>query len=154
RLACVETIAAQRRPHLQGLRSATALPARLWRDCDFAHPRRRGGFDGTCNVTAAGGEQISLGNLPAGYVPTGGDFYISFPWLGGRILVKALETVTGNRSGIISNLTVAPWLRASGAVPATATVIKAWCEMTIKPGTWSGDGHFYTPVSFEAIQKL
>jgi len=114
-----------------------------------------GSFDGTCRVTAAGGGTISLDHLPANYHLSLGD-YISFPWFGKQRLVKALESVVGNGSGVLSNLAVAPWMFAGGSVPATAVLVKAWCLMVPKPGTWSAERSTAPgePVSFEAIQTL
>jgi hypothetical protein len=110
-------------------------------------------FDGSCSVTAVGGSTIALSGLPANYAVSIGD-YVSFDWLGGRALVKALEAVTGSGGGTIGSLTVGPWQRTGGAVPAAATVVKAWCLMRPKPGSWSGDRTVHDPVSFEAIQTL
>lgn len=112
-----------------------------------------GAFDGTHTVTAVAGSTINLGNLPAGFVLTVGD-YISFPYLGGQNLVKVLETVTANGSGVISGVTIAPWLRTGGTLPATGTMVRSWCEMRPKPGSWSPDREHFDPVSFEAIQTL
>jgi len=112
-------------------------------------------FDGTCDVLAVGGSTITLGNLPANYKVSVGD-YISFPWLGGRALVKALEPVTGSAGGSTAAFTVGPWLRTPGSLPPSrsATVVKAYCLMRPKPGSWQGERTVATPVSFEAIQTL
>ena len=111
------------------------------------------GFTGACTVTAVTGETIALGGLPAGYQMRVGD-YVSFNWLGGRALVKALEDATANGSGVISSVTVGPWQRTGGIVPATATVVKAWCLMRPVPGSWRGERAGLAPVSFDAIQTL
>jgi hypothetical protein len=112
-----------------------------------------GAFDGTCSVTAAGGTTISLSTLPSTYVVTVGD-RISFPWLGGRALVKALETATAV-NGVISGLTVSPWQFAAGTVPVTGTLVRAWCLMKPRRGSWNGErGNTYEPVSFAATQHL
>lgn len=110
-------------------------------------------FDGNCTVTAVAGETISLGGLPANYKMSVGD-YVSFAWLGGRALVKALEPMTANGSGVIASVTVGPWQRTGGTLPAAATVVKPWCLMRPKPGSWSGSRQGFEPVSFEAIQTL
>lgn len=110
-------------------------------------------FTGNCTVTAVAGETIALGSLPAGYQMKVGD-YVSFDWLGGRALVKALEDATANGSGVIASVTVGPWQRTGGTVPASATVVKAWCLMRPKPGSWNGARAGFAPVSFEAIQTL
>lgn len=117
-----------------------------------------GAFDGTASITAAGGEVISIGSplfLPANYIVTVGD-YISFAWLGGQYLVKALETKLANGSGVLANLSVGPWLRTGGTVPVTASLVDPYCLMKLKPGSWSGErpAGLYGPVSFEAIQTL
>jgi len=112
-----------------------------------------GAFDGTCNVTAVGGNTITLGNLPASYKVSVGD-YISFPWLGGRALVKALEPITANASGVTAAITVGPWLRTPGTVPIVGTLVKAYCLMRPLPGSWQGERALNEPVSFQAIQTL
>lgn len=113
-----------------------------------------GTFTGACQVTAAGGTTISLGSLPAGLIITAGD-YISFAWLGSRWKVKALETVTANGSGVITGLEVAPWVRAGGTAPASATIVRPYCLMKIAPGTWSAQSTGrLSPISFDAIQDL
>lgn len=112
-----------------------------------------GAFDGGCSVTAAGGTTLSLSNLPAAYRVSEGD-YVSFDWLGGRWLVKTLEAATASSGGAVNNLTVAPWIRAGGTLPAAATLVRAWCEMKPKPGSWSGERTVRDAVSFEAIQTL
>lgn len=109
-------------------------------------------FDGTCDVVSVDGATISLANLPASYQIREGD-YVSFAWLGGRALVKALENVTGNSIGQLT-VTVGPWQRIGGTTPAAATVVKAWCLMRPKPGSWSGSRRGFEPISFEAIQTL
>jgi len=113
-----------------------------------------GAFDGTCNVTEVGGNYVVLGNLPAGYQVSVGD-YVSFPWLGGRALVKALESAVANGGGL-SAFTIAPWLRTPGTLPpaGSATVVKAWCLMRPKPGSWQGERGTVEPITFEAIQTL
>ena len=110
-------------------------------------------FDGTCQITNVIGDSIALGDLPASYVVSIGD-YISFNWLGGRALVKALESITANASGATNAFAVGPWLRTPGTLPASGTLVKAWCLMRPKPGTWQGERTIATPVSFEAIQTL
>lgn len=114
-------------------------------------------FDGTVSLTAAAGELIRMGDgalkLPPGFILVAGD-YVSFPWLGGQHVVKVLETNTANSSGLMTDIIVDPWLRTGGTVPVTATLIRPWCEMKIKPGSWSGDRSLLDPVSFEAIQHL
>lgn len=112
-----------------------------------------GAFNGTVDVTAAGGETISMSGFPAAFTITAGD-YISFLWLGGRHVLKFLETVNADGSGIITGITVDPWLRAGGTVPVTGTLIRPWCEMKIVPGTWAGERSILDPVSFDAIQHL
>jgi hypothetical protein len=115
---------------------------------------RHGGgtFDGTCTLTAAGGGTISLSGLPDSYTMTAGD-YISFPWLGSQRLVKATETLGGNTSGVLNNMSVEPWQLSGGTVPVTATLVKAWCLMRPVPGSWSGDRTNMDPVSFQAIES-
>lgn len=110
-------------------------------------------FDGNCTVTAVAGATISLGGLPANYKMSIGD-YVSFAWLGGRALVKALEPVVANASGAIASVTVGPWQRTDGALPAAATVVKPWCLMRPKPGSWKGTRSGFEPITFEAIQTL
>lgn len=110
-------------------------------------------FSGACQVTAVSGSTISLSGLPANYQMGVGD-YVSFDWLGGRALVKALEAATGNSAGVLSGVTVGPWQRTGGTLPASATVVKAWCLMRPKPGSWSGERQGFEPISFEAIQTL
>ena len=110
-------------------------------------------FDGTCNLTAVGGSTITLGNLPANYKVSVGD-YVSFPWLGGQALVKALEPITGNGSGNTAAITIGPWLRTGGTLPATATLVRAWCLMRPKPGSWQGERQGFQPVGFDAIQTM
>lgn len=118
-----------------------------------------GTFDGTASITAAGGEVISLGSplfLPANFIVTVGD-YISFAWLGGQYIVKAMETKVADGSGVLANLSVSPWLRSGGTVPVTASLVDPYCLMKIKPGSWQGDrqgGYFGGPVAFDAIQTL
>jgi hypothetical protein len=112
-----------------------------------------GAFDGTCNVTAVAGDTITLGNLPASYKLSVGD-YVSFPWLGGRALVKALEPITGTTGGVAGPFTVGPWQRTGGVLPAVGTLVKAWCLMRPKPGSWQGERGTVEPVTFEAIQTL
>lgn len=116
-----------------------------------------GTLDGTVTVTAAGGGTISLSGFPASFTITAGD-YISFQWLGGQHLVKFLETMNANGSGVITSIAVDPWLRADdgspSGVPVTGTLVKAWCEMKILPGSWSGDRSILDPVSFDAVQHL
>jgi hypothetical protein len=68
--------------------------------------------------------------------------------------VKALEAVTGTGAGNVSSLTIGPWQRTGGTVPTNATVVRAWCLMRPKPGSWSGDRSGFDPVSFDAIQTL
>lgn len=116
-------------------------------------PFGAGTFSGNCTVTAVAGETIALAQLPAGYQMRVGD-YVSFDWLGGRALVKALEDATANGSGTIASVTVGPWQRTGGTVPAAATVVKAYCLMKPKPGSWSGTRQAFEPVSFSAIQTL
>lgn len=111
------------------------------------------GFTGACTVTAVTGETIAVGGLPVGYQMKVGD-YVSFDWLGGRALVKALEDATANGSGAIASVAVGPWQRTGGTLPALGTVVKAWCLMRPKPGTWQGGRTLRDPVSFEAIQTL
>jgi hypothetical protein len=110
-------------------------------------------FDGSCQVTAVAGNTIALGGLPANYQVSVGD-YISFDWLGGRALVKALEPMTGSGAGNVAAFTVGPWQRTGGTVPASATVVRAWCLMRPKPGSWSGERTVRDPISFDAIQTL
>jgi len=110
-------------------------------------------FDGLCQVTAVSGDTITLGGLPAAYQVSVGD-YISFPWLGGQTLVKALEPITANGSGVTAAFAIGPWLRTPGAVPVTATLVRAWCLMRPKPGSWKGERSGFMPISFEAIQTL
>lgn len=112
-----------------------------------------GAFDGTCNVTAVGGDTITLANLPIAYKVSLGD-YVSFDWLGGRALVKVLEPITATASGIAGPITVGPWQRTGGALPVVATLVKAWCLMRPKPGSWQGARVGFDPVSFDAIQTL
>jgi hypothetical protein len=109
--------------------------------------------DGSCQVTAVAGNTITLGSLPANYILSVGD-YISFDWLGGRALVKALEPMVGNSAGNMPAFTIGPWQRTGGTLPAPATFVKAYCLMRPKPGSWSGDRTVHDPVSFEAIQTL
>jgi len=111
------------------------------------------GFTGACTVTAVAGDTISLASLPAGYQMRVGD-YVSFDWLGGRALVKVLDDATANGSGVIAPVMVGPWQRTGGTLPASATVVKAWCLMKPVPGSWSGARAGFEPVSFEAIQTL
>ena len=109
-----------------------------------------GAFDGTCNVTAAGGATIALGNLPSTYKVTAGD-YVSFDWLAGRALVKALEDATAV-NGVITGLTVGPWLLGGGTVPVTATLVRAWALFKLKPGSFSADRNGHDATGIEAIQ--
>jgi len=111
-----------------------------------------GAFDGNATVTAVAGSTISLSTLPANYQMGVGD-YISFPWLGGQALVKALEPVTGAVDGTLT-VTVGPWLRTGGTLPVVAPLVKAWCLMRPKPGSWQGERTVRDPISFEAIQTL
>jgi hypothetical protein len=114
-----------------------------------------GVFNGSVSVTAVTGETISLGGplfLPASFIFRAGD-YVSFAWLGGQHLVRILEDTNANASGA-ATLTVDPWLRTGGTLPATGTIVKAWCSMKIKPGTWQGERTNLDPVAFEAIQHL
>lgn len=109
--------------------------------------------DGAGSVTSVDGDTIDLAALAAGQIVSAGD-YISFPYVGGQALVKALETATANGSGVIEGLTVGPWQRTGGTLPAVATLVRAWCEMRPVPGTWAGERTGIDPVSFEAIQTL
>lgn len=110
-------------------------------------------FDGTCQVTAVGGDTIQLGNMPANYQVSIGD-YISFNWFGGRVLVKALEPMVASSGGNVAAFTIGPWLRTGGVVPVLGTVVRAYCLMRPKPGSWRGERSGFEPVSFEAIQTL
>lgn len=113
-----------------------------------------GAFDGTVSVNAAGGSTVSLRELPGGYRVSEGD-YLSFPWRGGRALVVALESAIAGGGGGINGLAVGPWLFASPSeLPVTGTLVRAWCQMRPKPGSWSGERTTRDPVSFEAIQDL
>lgn len=116
-----------------------------------------GTFDGTVTVSLVAGETIKLGDgalkLPPSFILRAGD-YISFPWLGGQHVVKVLEDNQGNSSGVMTLVTVDPWLRTGGTEPATGTLVRPWCAMKIKPGSWSGDRSVFDPISFEAIQHL
>jgi len=111
-----------------------------------------GAFDGTVFVTAVAGDTITIANLPASYKISVGD-YVSFAWLGGRALVKALEPITGSAGGV-ATVTVGPWQRTGGTLPAAGTLVKAWCLMRPKPGSWQGERGTVEPVTFEAIQTL
>jgi hypothetical protein len=113
-----------------------------------------GAFDGTATVTAAGGRLLSLSGLPNGYQVKTGD-YVSFAWLGGQNIVKALADVAATSGGIITDLPIRPWLRAGGTVPVTAQIGNPYCLMTALPGTFQGDRNgLYAPCSFDAIQYL
>lgn len=112
-----------------------------------------GAFDGTCTVTAAGGHSLALSGLPAGYHVSVGD-YFSFAWRGGQALVESWEDVQADGSGVCATFEVGPWLAAGGTVPVTATVVRAWCLMRPKPGSWQGVRTARDPVVFEAIQDL
>lgn len=104
------------------------------------------------SVTAAGGTTISVSGFTNGFILTAGD-YISFPWRGSQALVKFLESVTFGAGGS-ATLEVAPTLLAGGSVPVTATLVRPWCRMKLKPGSWQGDRTVKDSVSFEAIQTL
>jgi len=135
----------------KGFDPARIAPAAYLLDGKITFP---GGFAGTCTLTAAGGETISLSGLPAGFIITTGD-YFSFPWLGGRHLVKALANATASGGGAISALPIAPWLRAGGATGVTVDLVRPYCLMKMVPGTWQGERkQDPQPVSFEAIQHL
>jgi hypothetical protein len=109
-----------------------------------------GTFDGTCTVTAAGGETVSLSGLPAGYRFSEGD-YLSFAWLGRQVLVKALQALVANSGGAVTALSISPWLLAGGAVPVTATLVRAWCLMRPVPRSWNGGRQ--KPAAFQAVQS-
>lgn len=110
-------------------------------------------FDGTCNVVAVTGSTIQLADLPDSYVLSVGD-YISFPWLGGRALVKALEPSSSGSGGVAIPFAVGPWLRTGGTLPVVASLVRAYCLMRPKPGSWRGERSGFEPISFEAIQTL
>jgi hypothetical protein len=111
-----------------------------------------GAFDGTCSVTAAGGSAVSLSSLPANYQITTGD-YLSFPWRGRQQLVKFLQSVNANGAGVVSGVEIGPWLLAGGAVPATATLVRAWLLMRPINGSWKGGRSSLDAVSFEAVES-
>jgi hypothetical protein len=106
----------------------------------------------TPNVTAAGGNSISVSGFPAGFIITAGD-YISFPWRNAQALVKFLEgaTIGGGGTGIFE---VGPTLLAGGTVPVAATVVRPWCYMKYKPGSLQPERSLLDPISFEAIQTM
>jgi hypothetical protein len=108
-------------------------------------------FSGDIVVTAVTGETITIGGLPSGYQMRVGD-YVSFNWLGGRALVKSLEDATAPAGSL--TVAVGPWQRTGGTTPAPGTVVKPWCLMKPKPGSWRGERVGFSPVSFEAIQTL
>lgn len=110
-----------------------------------------GTFNGTAQVTAAGGGTINVSGLPASYTVTVGD-YFSFPWLGTQRLVRALETAGANASGVMTGLNIAPWLRSGGTVPATVVMVQAWVLMRMLPGSWSGERTVRDPVAFSAVE--
>lgn len=101
-------------------------------------------------VTAAGGNSVSLSGLTSGFKITAGDM-LSFPWRGTQALVKFLETVTASGSATIET---APTLIGGGTVPVTGTLVKPWCLMKIKPGSWQGDRTIKDAVTFEGIQTM
>lgn len=111
-----------------------------------------GAFDGTATLSAAGGDKVSLTGLPASYTASEGD-YFSFSWLGAQRLVKAVETAGANSSGVLNNLTIAPWLVAGGTTGVTVTMVRAWLLMRMVPGSWSGERTSgVDPVAFSAIE--
>lgn len=111
-----------------------------------------GAFDGTCTLTAAGGASVSLSGLPAGFKVGLGD-YVSFPWLGSQRLVKAVEAMTADGSGVLSVVNIEPWQLAGGSVTVVATLVKAWVLMRPVLGSWSGERTVFDPVSFQAIRS-
>lgn len=111
-----------------------------------------GAFDGTATLTAAGGTTISLSGLPTSYVVSPGD-YVSFDWLGGRALVRAVEAKTA-ALGVIAGLEVAPWLLAGGTVPVTCSLVRAYCLMVPVTRSLQADRKPGTPIGFDAVQTL
>lgn len=106
----------------------------------------------TATVTAAGGQSISVAGFPPGFNITAGD-YISFPWRGTQALVKFLEAVAVGGGGT-ATIETGPSLIAGGTVPVTGELIRAWCYMKTKPGSWQGERSIVDAVSFEAIQTM
>src|SRR5579871_1319217 len=112
-------------------------------------------FDGTCALnTWSGGNVITLGNLPNGYMVKPGDM-IGWILSGKYALHRALEDVAANSSGVVS-FAVEPFPRGTAPVsPIAANLVKPVCVMRIVRQTWSSDVSGYTsPVSFQAAQDL
>jgi hypothetical protein len=103
-------------------------------------------------ITAAGGKTISVSGFTNGFQLIAGD-YISFPWRGTQALVKFVESVTFGAGGN-AVIEIAPALLADGSVPVAGTLVKPWCYMKIKPGSWQGDRSILDAITFEAIQTV
>jgi hypothetical protein len=92
----------------------------------------------TINSLIAGGRELKLQGLPAGYKLSCGD-YLAFDY-GTTPVRRALHrvfssSVTAAGTGITPNIEVTPPIRAGAAVGATVTLIKAACKAVIVPNS-------------------
>ncbi|MGV8949696.1 MAG: hypothetical protein ACOH2M_01240 [Cypionkella sp.] len=92
----------------------------------------------TIYALVAGGRELRLQSLPAGYVLSRGD-YLSFDY-GTAPIRRALHrvvdaTVTVAGTGITPVFEVTPPLRAGANTGAVVTLIKASCKAVLLPGT-------------------
>lgn len=99
---------------------------------------------------------VTLNGLTAAQVITLGD-YIGFSWAGiGRAIVRAVETITADGSGV-ATVTVEPAVHTLVPSTAVATVYQPTCLMRLVPGTQMAAqdiGYTVAGTKIQAVQDL
>jgi hypothetical protein len=115
-------------------------------------------FDGTCRIQGVGSNtsEITLYDMPAGYVMSQGD-YLAFSYgTSARALHQVSVGGTASELGVLG-VVVTPFLRDGWAPNAVVNLVKASAKMLIVPKSidrGEPDASGLAAVSFKAIQTL
>lgn len=113
-------------------------------------------FDGVSAVvhTVSSTNSLRLKSLPAGYVVSVGDMLSIAHSTTKYCLVRAMETVTADGSGITAAFEVRPHLAIGVAANDVVSVKRPHCPMTLVPGSVSAssEDNGRGKISFDAVE--
>jgi hypothetical protein len=113
-------------------------------------------FDGVSAQvhTVSSTNSLRLKLLPAAYVVSVGDMISIAHSSTKQCLVRAMETVTADGSGITAAFEVRPHLAVGVAANDVVSVKRPWCPMTLVPGSLatSSEDNGRGKISFDAVE--